>query len=222
MKCKLIILPERNIIVSDEKIEKGDWVAYDVAGYNDPKYPSHFIGKVKSTDEVGQANCHYSIDGGTEYGDNCGWHCEDCFKIIAGTPESPSIDYNDSEEEFGIVDMEKILSKNIDDNRLNNMTGKYKYMFGFETGFKSAQSLNDKEFNFSQEEMFQLFLDYADYYSPRNEARGVTINRFIKTLQQPKVFDIEVDTVKLRRVEGVFVPEPRITNNSIKIVKIIR
>jgi len=76
--------------VTDDGIEKDDWVTYDVAGYNNPDYNSHFIGKVTSTREVGQANCHYDIDG-RQLGKTLGWHCEDCRKIIATTDSSLNV-----------------------------------------------------------------------------------------------------------------------------------
>jgi len=72
-------------ITSDEEIKDGDWVLYDVEGYNNPEYDSHFLGKVTNTEEAGQSNSHYIVDGGKRHGDNCSWHCSDCKKIIATT-----------------------------------------------------------------------------------------------------------------------------------------
>lgn len=206
MKCKLIVL-EQPIIVSNEEIRIDDSWIY-ICPTSGVDFGDSGVPIVKNT-ALG-ADWFDRLHDKKNY-----------FRVVAGIPKLPSIDYNDLEEKFGIVDMEKILSKDIDDNKLNNMTGKFEYMFGFEKGFKASQSINGKEFNLSQEEMFQLLLDYVEYYKPHNEARGVTIERFIKTLQQPKIFDIEIETEWVQsQVDAPdgHIYEPKITNNSIKIL----
>lgn len=99
-------------IASNGKIEVGDWVVYDVSGYNDPEYDSHFLGRVLNTDEVGEPNAHYRVE---KRGDTLSWHVEYCKKVIAATDvelELPSIpdsfirEYANTNGEITNVDVE--------------------------------------------------------------------------------------------------------------------
>lgn len=91
-------IPQHLYITTDDKIKERDWVLYDVAGYNNSKYNSHFLGQVTSIKEIGQANCHYGIDG-NKLGKNLAWHCEDCKKIIATTDKLVIKDYENCNHE---------------------------------------------------------------------------------------------------------------------------
>jgi hypothetical protein len=75
-------------VTSKDEIKKGDWVLYDVSAYDNPSYELYFLGKIRDTSEVGQANCHYIIEKNKSYGARCAWHCEDCKKVIATTDAS--------------------------------------------------------------------------------------------------------------------------------------
>lgn len=152
------------------------------------------------------------------------WY-KDARKIIAGIKGLPSIDWNGLEEEFGWVNVEKI-AKNYNPPFLQELSivtqGKIE---GFIKGFKKAQSINEKKF--SLEDMFKCFQAGIDYEKEGSilqpDAHG-----YIQSLQQPKVFDIIVEmeqefttgiteSGRERKFYGEF--KPKITNNSIKILK---
>lgn len=154
---------------------------------------------------------------------------KDCIggrKIIAGIEGLPSIDWNGLEDEFGWVDVEKLainatkkqmirIFGNESKEEIEDDIQKRKYYF--KEGFNKAQSLNEKKF--SLEDMFKCFQAGIDYEKEGSilqpDAHG-----YIRSLQQPKVFDIEVEMY--RPNEAYQISEhwsPKITNNSIKIIK---
>ncbi len=120
----------------------------------------------------------------------------------------PSIDYNGLEEKFGIIDVEK-LAKISGYWRLNNK-------YAFIEGFKKSQSLNDKKF--SLEDIFKI-LDLHTDEAPISYLKS----ELSKSLQQPKVFDIEVECLIIAgKGRGIRETQiPKIINNSIKITKVL-
>lgn len=147
-------------------------------------------------------------------------------KIIAGIEGLPSIDWNGLEEEFGWVDVEKMANELI--------RNKYPYPnykdLGYwkdlyKEGFKKAQSLNEKKF--SLEDMRAAF-EKGALYGTTKTGNNHYFNQVIGSLQQPKVFDIEVEMEEkhfriVKDVNGIpydheYTLELKITNNSIKII----
>ena len=66
------------LIVSEtDEIKEGDYIAYDVTGYEDDTAKLiYLLGHVTDASEKGEANAHYITDRGQ-------WHWDDCSKIIA-------------------------------------------------------------------------------------------------------------------------------------------
>jgi hypothetical protein len=150
---KLIKLEEGNIVVSDEEIKKNDLFLRG----------TYFL---KASNNFGIMKNSYDK------------------KVIASDfhSELPNIDYNGLEEEFGIVDVEKLWDLESYAHKHNGNS------FSFKRGFKKAQSLNDKMF--SLEDMFKCFQAGMDY-----EKEGGILHPdshgYIQSLQQPTTFDIE-------------------------------
>lgn len=150
------------------------------------------------------------------------------IKIIAGIEGLPSIDWNGLEEEFGWVDVEKI-AKELDKTKYRNFRREYtlKETYegiedGFIAGFKKAQSLNEKKF--SLEDMKKCWNTGGLW---QNEEGDISFEQYIQSLQQPKVFDIEVEMLsdspydprsKTGRFEVGDTDKVVVRNNSIKIL----
>ncbi len=191
MKLQLIMLPNP-IVVSDEKVT-------GVTAYNSESKQIEVFCSHPKYDEWG-------------------------LKIIAGIQQLPSIDFSALSEEdckkIGWVDVEKLArsyakihpTKDIDEEE-RYFNSNCKYYDAFKEGFKAAQSLNEKKF--SEEDLIKAYLSN----SPTDE-KGV--KSFIQSLSQPKVFDVEVEMKLLPQAYGHGeYSQPKITNNSIKILKIL-
>lgn len=150
-----------------------------------------------------------------------------CQKIIAGLENLPTINYSALSDE----DCEKIGYINVENySKLEfppdfNVQGDeldYYERMAFIKGFKKAQSLNDKKF--SLEDMNKI-LSYLTSPNLTDEYRVVFARKHIQSLQQPKVFDVEVEMERTRYPkdddgwEDIY--KPKITNNSIKITKVL-
>lgn len=194
MKTQLILL-DIPVIVSDEEILNNDLCLY--LG----RFDANILCKAVDT-ETGRVYQELNIKPIEEYGSTDGGITplkSEIFKIIAGIEGLPSINWNGLEKEFGWVDVDK-LAKELDKTKYRNFRREYtlKETYegiedGFIEGFKKAQSLNKKKF--SLEDMVDA-VNMAKY----EDMHGDDI---IQSLQQPKVFDIEIE----------------ITNNSIKILR---
>jgi hypothetical protein len=217
MKTQLIILSEQTIIISDENIEtlkKGD-TYYDGEG----NFRTWGTGNM------------YSLSS---------------KKILAGIPELPSIDYNNLEEQFGIVDVEK-LAENYARKQCEDLYSKigiaghswgWETAFDFKEGFKAAQQLNDKKF--SEGDMYNSFVEGVRsmrLQAHRDGNEFDSFDDFFESLSKPKVFDIEIEMMLQVRhgiewhdlpnqeygndPEGIYQKVPKITNNQIKIIKVL-
>lgn len=214
MKTTLIML-DTPIIVSKDKHKLNDFV------YNNGKIEQRTIGGITS--------------------DQFYWNAE---KIIAGIEGLPSIDWNGLEEKFGWVDVEKLTDIYVTEQYKKSDNPKYfdahRCRKSFFDGFKKAQSLNKKKLS-SLEETVDI-IDKWVQYKKDTKCKGLSLESFIKSLQQPKVFDIEVEMennqcdgckAKLPLKDGIHKDnqtfgigctkdrynQPKITNNSIKILK---
>lgn len=218
------------IIVSDEKY----------AGFDDYIYHNGIIERVTYRDCVTEM---YSIypNGRTpmcQHRDSKLWD-----KIIAGLPELPQIDFSALSEEdcnrIGFIDVEKLAVKeSIKDkaealiyNQLsespkedNDFCAEISKDF-WVSGFQAAQKLNEKKF--SLKELEWAFMRGALINQRTHNGETLSFseerNKDIQSLHQPKIFDIEVemDFVHTDHVLGGFEYFPKITNNRVKITKIL-
>lgn len=233
MKTQLIMLPNP-IIVSDEEIKNKDWCfnmktndilqithKSEISLYNEDKY--NFVNK-----------------------------------IIAGVEGLPSINWNGLEEVFGWIDVIGVINNieslfeeaPIDflgtgnDNRLaerEEREWKKEISINIEK-LKKAQSLIEKKFTGEDMQLAYIqgtndgaqFESMAGDYDSLNdieEAYNVAdsnMEDFIKSLQQPKIFDIKVEfNLECGKIEHSNCDDnaycnkiqAKITNNSIKIIK---
>ena len=153
IQYKLVILPEYNIIVSDEEIKGGYY-------YNE-------------RDKVVRLN--NSI--------NHPYH----KKVIASENSEhnlPSINYNGLEEKYGAVSWSKYWEE------VNDQIKEGVNPQSYRLGFKKAKELSDKKFSF--EDMRQAF--YAGRGTRnKDEVYPNEAKKIIQSLQEPKVFDIDVN-----------------------------
>ena len=149
---------------------------------------------------------------------------KDDYKIIAGIPELPSIDFSALSEEdckkIGWVDIEKLADKYSNFERASKWGDIVRN--AYKEGFKTAQSLNEKKF--SEEQIRYLVSSVTEFMSHHEpEEFDGWFEEKLKILSQPKVFDVEVevDFVHTDHVIGGFEYFPKVTKNQIKITKII-
>lgn len=210
------------VIVSDEKILNNDLCLYF------GRFGANILCKAVDT-ETGRVHQELNINPIEEYGSTDGGINplkSEILKIIAGIEGLPSIDWNGLEEEFGWVDY-TLKEFEEERNKVYEETGSLTACTivdrGISLGFKKALSLNEKKF--SLEDMFKCFQAGIDYEKEGSilqpDAHG-----YIQSLQQPKVFDIEIDGdwnkefYELDNKKNVpKLWKPRITNNSIKILR---
>ena len=224
MKYQLIMLPNQPILVSDEKITKED-IPFNLG---------------IDYDSVWQFRKGLTTDG------KGNWK-----KIIAGIPELPSIDFSVLSEEdckkIGWVDVEKLANDySIEVYPINGESRetvdwiesqKILLQQGFISGFKAAQSLNEKKY--SEEDVKEITYQAAQYgmwyalnSQHNNEVpKGNVLQWFQNRFAQPKVFQVEVEmkqkcefdfekcSFSKNNCGCEFVL--KITNNSIKITKIL-
>lgn len=231
MKTKLIILEQGNIIVSDEEIKQRDLLIW------------------KNEIHRYHSDAGYGLKTYTDYSEKDGsslvlnWS-NLLGKLIASDNlehNLPNIDYSHPMEKdgviktvgewLGIIDVEKLSEDYAEEiypieecygdsedlayrqNRKNN----------FIKGFKKSQSLNDKKFNL---EDVRKITQAAFTIKSNNETLIEDFDKWfdikIQSLQQPKVFDIEVE-MEIWNQEGNITSlttlKPKIINNSIKITK---
>ena len=165
------------------------------------------------------------LESGTSYYDGEGnirkWSTGNMYniyskKIIAGIEGLPKIDWNGLEDKFGWVDVEKLSIE-----KFGNSLHHARTRSAFIKGFKKAQSLKEKKF--SLEDMRVAWLDgWQQDQNERQELKQTGFIEFIRQLQQPKVFDIEVEMKPIYLSilkEKVLGYRPKITDNSIKILR---
>lgn len=151
------------------------------------------------------------------------------WKVIAGIPELPKIDFSAlSEEECKKIEWIDVNSEWLKFAKKASTLPNFDSVnlsIGFMGGFKAAQSLNEKKF--SLEDM-KLCWDTAYKEASEFPNRGiytpnVEFEDFIQSIAKPKVFDVEVEVIMMSDKKGGLKPSniPKITNNSIKITKVL-
>jgi hypothetical protein len=107
------------------------------------------------------------------------------------------------DEIFGIVDVEKLA-----DELYNGHAMAVDWQLeksGFKTGFNKAMELN-KDKQFTIEDMKRAFIAGSNFTSPDevvlNETFGQSMNRLIKSLQQPTEIEVEIEMEEYGYCEG--------------------
>lgn len=180
------------ILVSDEEQKKGEFIIHKT-----------LLDKVtKCPDIYGSTQEHW-------------------YKVLAGIEGLPILDLSAIAEKIGWVDVEKLADEVYGDS----MVGKGFWI----EGFKANQSLNEKKF--SLEDMFFIFnkgIEFCD--NEVSKFRQKEFDKAIEIISQPKVFDVEVEMelADVTYMENNFLGGtpahmyfPKITNNSIKIIKVL-
>lgn len=204
MKLQLIMLPQP-ILVSDEKIKEGDYLYENISG----------------------------IFGPYEKGDVV----ENPKRIIAGIPELYSISYSDEasktlQERCGWVDVEKEFEKweNTIPTPIKTVLSDFALSHTYPVRgvlrnmFKAAQSINEKKF--SEIDLYDFGLYLTSMATKEHDTIRESLDCFMLSLSQPKVFDclieMEANTLPIDDDGLNFIGlKPKITNNSIKILKVL-
>lgn len=191
---KLIML-DNPILVSDEEIKENDFVYRHY-----PDGGSHIGKSLQKSDNLKK---------------------ERVFKIIAGIPSLPSIDFSALSEEdckkIGWVDVERIANELFEPHSSNILSPQYAMRNYFIRGFKAAQFLNEKKY--SEEDLRKAF--EAGQLDKSNNWYGNDFTQFFQSLSQPKVFQVEVEMENDYEEPVGDILRPKITNNLIKIIKVL-
>ena len=221
MKAKLIKLQDKFILVSDEEIKEGDFLLINNEDVMQMK--SSYDNDVSGEDIwVGD-----SLNGYATYKDNC-------KKIIAGIEELPSIDFSLLSEEdckiIGFVDVER-LAKEAIQSKTNKIPIPTSYWMRevdmyerlWYEGFKTAQSLNDKMFGVKEVvELCKILI--SNPFEKCGKTYQELTDSYIQSLQQTWDVGVEMKRETLYSEDGLDYQGdliPKITNNSIKIIKIL-
>lgn len=208
MNYKLIMLPQP-ILVSDEEIKEGDWyLCWETV---DGK-PTNFItSKATNTESV----------------DMYSW-ASNYFKVLAGIEGLPKLDLSLIAEEIGWVDVEKldmrfvldgqdIYTAFLTDSASSAALGGF--LRGCRHGFTTAQSLNEKKW--TDDDMID-FHNFIFRHPNQNLKMGEYLEEF-KRSRKPKVYNVELEMQDKIAIDGhtVIGKEPTITNNTIKVTKLL-
>lgn len=189
---KLIKLKEGYIIVFNEGSNTGDWTIF----------PNTTDGKIENFDNCQVVKAKYNYASNGVYN----------FKVIASTfiPELPNIDFNNLEEEFGIVDIENNYYKELEERReiaknfQGQVAGKHPEHFsnqeihhmvkGYLEGFNKCLQLN-KDKLYTLYDMYTLLDECkTNAMLSRNlnfmESRGKS---FIQSLQPKTEWNIDIE-----------------------------
>lgn len=165
-------------------------------------------------------------------------------KIIAGIHGLPVIDYNGFEEELGIVDVEKIIKTILDLPEHFLTPNDWKVEFGIKC-FKACQLLNKNKFSeldlqkaylagTNDGTYHQMLIDDEDWEAADHNEKKDHFAKVLQRLSQPKQIEVEVEMEWITEGdedhdEGGTLPgsiesyqEPKIINNSIKIIKVLK
>lgn len=212
MNYKLIMLPNP-ILVSDEKPKNIVYVNNHIYNHEIRRFTLAF----------GNSNV------------------KDCKEVIAGIEGLPKLDLSAIAEEIGWVDVEKLAEENADsfvwDFESPEGSGYIDHVEGFKEGFKAAQSLNEKKY--SEKDLYNLLklIGQKGYYV---ECDGTVyakafdggdvvdvVKEYSESVSKPKEYLVEVEMEDIGNKDKVYNCSsksewiPKITNNTIKVTKII-
>ena len=240
MRLQLIML-ETPIIVSDETPEVED-IVFLGNSYN---YISKVINMIGGSlrDVVLEKMPEQRKNGTLDY--------REMSKIIAGISKLPSIDFSSLSAEdcskiglVGLADVESFIDEfefasifkelpkgksvesnprdTVSKNSLRKEAFKY-YSIGVRETLKKVQQLNEKKF--SLEDIRKAFREGLSYTTHKHY-HDFSEDLYVQSLQQPKIFDIEVEMEEAEEYDIVYghkdkFPRPLITNSQIKITKIL-
>lgn len=227
MKYKLILLKDRNILVSDETPKDGNTVLVHGKTYNNEIHT--FMNTPCPPPYIGNKNI--------------------CQKIIAGVDTLPTLIYSDEvkqllREKYGWIDENNMIvaaQQYALDKCKDNMAALTKTKVAWENGFKAHQSITNKIF--SLEDVKKAFeegikfeqSDNKNAYDNYNYNKDIMLDTCIQSLQQPIQLSVEVEMIEKCHVGctkfilngsksrccGETIYEPKITKNSILITKIL-
>lgn len=193
MNFKLIMLPNP-ILVSDLRISVGD--SYHTSDYRIVKW-------LQELEDFSEGASSYPKP------------------IIAGIEGLPSLDLSAIAEKIGWVDVENKVKELMglpNYLRIESMSSSMQssFEFGVEC-FKAAQSLNEKKY--SLEDMMLCWDSAQSWREDKN-----TWEKFIQSLSYPKEYNVELEMEDKIALDGhtVIGKEPKITNNTITVTKIIK
>lgn len=214
MKTQLIKLQDKFILVSDEEAKYPDYV------WNG----EHILGIAK----VFTPNGKKIIAGIPEIGKSI--YNREAHEIEEGLNKLlPTVDFSLLSEEdckkIGFVEVEKLAISIVDRNTATQNQSTFdRYKFFVKEGFKKAQSINDNIF--SLEDMKTAY----DSGMSNIDSDGCAIgncnedfNDIIQSLQKTE-WEVEVEMISdipSMEVMGEFESRPKITNNSIKVLRIL-
>lgn len=152
-------------------------------------------------------------------------------KIIAGIEGLPTVNLSLVADGIGWVDVEK-LAENAFEKRFNRkpiITGSTEadssWINIWINCFKQAQTLNEKKF--SEEDVILLCAELIGKYK-LGEINDVSdVNKIIDSYSEPKVYNVELEMEDVGNKNKVYNCsliadwEPKITNNSITVTKIL-
>ena len=203
---KLIMLPNP-ILVSDEEIEKGDWFYY----YSHGKFNMYMCEGVVGKSLVVQNK------------ESSCWS-DYSKKIIAGI--DTKLDLSAIAEKIGWVDVEKLayqkfkMIPSFNNGLIVNSDTNYFERKGWIDGFKAAQSLNEKKFS-EKDVKKAILMTWDDSVDTKN------MYDIIESISKPKEYNVEVDMEDIGNKDKVYNCSsksewiPKITNNTIKILRIL-
>lgn len=221
MEFKLIKLTEGYIIVSDENKKENDYVYHPGVS---KKYTAVDITK-KGNDRYTERN-HIAQGIYKHIPTTNDWYLKE-RKIIASTfiPELPNIDFNNLEEEFGIVDVEKLAKEANGYLPYARDTKGVAFNEGFIEGFNKCLELNkDKLLTLDDISNFRKILEDGVFSNMSCSSAIVEFDKFIKSLQKTeRDIKIETEEKEISHIDDYnnlheFVNIPKITNNTIKII----
>ena len=210
---KLILLKDgRNILVSDEEIKE------ETLFIDNFKY---FI-------------CRNIFEHGIEDDEGLLHKFENCKKIIAGISPLPTLTYSDEvkqelRDKYGRVDVEELAWDVINNN--SSLIENREQIVGFTSfceGFSLHQSITNKMFSLKTVIDIIENEKYGQGSVNRDEYKSRILDK-IQSLQQPIQLNVEIETKEIEygHVDNYTEPhgfkiEPKLTNNSIQILKIIQ
>lgn len=157
-----------------------------------------------------------------------------CYKIIAGVEDLPKLDLSLIAEEIRWVDVEKLA---ITKYPLLLTSGSYfsthefqqkSRIQGFIEGFKAAQSLNEKKYNKEYERVAKTSIYHIlENYGQLNGGaiKDEITDKIFQSLSKPKEYLVEVEMEECSLpMPNIHVKTfiPKITNNTIKVTKILK